>query len=103
MIPAAITQGVSNLNASIAALGPYLSAQTAVRRALYQQAATLASSVDSALAGATGSLDSFSGLPTPQETAAGLLGIETSAQDQTSLSDLRGVIGRMVINIQIAG
>jgi hypothetical protein len=103
MTPSTVTTGVANLNAAVAAMGPYLQASTSVRRALLQQAANLEALVDTSLAAASGSLDTFSASPLPADTASGLLGLATAATDSTTLSDLRGVIGRMVLNIEIAG
>ena len=103
MIPSSITTGVSSLNAALAAMGSYLSASVTIRRALLQQAATLATAIDTAEKTAAGALDTFQGSIMPGDTVNGLLGLLTSAQDEQTLSDLRGVIGRMVLNIEITG
>jgi hypothetical protein len=103
MIPSSVATGVSNLNASLAAMGSYLSASVTIRRALLQQAATLATAIDTAEKTAAGALDTFAGSKMPGDTVNGLLALLTSAQDEQTLSDLRGVIGRMVLNIEITG
>jgi len=103
MIPSSVTTGVSSLNAALVAMGSYLSASVTIRRALLQQAASLASAIDAAEKTSAGALDTFQGSKMPGDTVNGLLALLTSAQDEQTLSDLRGVIGRMVLNIEITG
>lgn len=101
-IPSAVTTGVTNLNTTLSTLGSYLQASIAARRSLEQQISNLAALIDSSIAGAIGLLDSnFAGDPFPSQSAKDLLSIGTSASDQYTLANLRGVIGRMLLNVQI--
>lgn len=102
MIPSNVSQAISNLAYTQSLLGPFLSASVSARLNFQQQIANTEETIDAALIAAAGKLDSaFSGDPFPSQTAMDLTSLYTNSNDQYTLANLEGVIGRLLLNVQI--
>ena len=98
-IPANITAELAALQAQTAAAAPLQAAPRAAVVALQLNAAQLVADLDTALTGASGSLDSWAAPSDPLSIASGILGLAQAAADQTTLSDMRGAVGRAAANL----
>jgi hypothetical protein len=97
-IPTAITTALSSLQGQVAAAAPLASASQATKTALKLNAAALVASVQSQLT-ATSLLDTFVAPSDPSLIIAGVLQLEQAAADQSTLSLMRGAIGRATSNL----
>lgn len=102
MIPSTVTQAISNLAYTQSLLGPFLQASVSARLNFEQQIANVEDVIDTAIVNAVGLLDSkFSGDAYPTQTVSDLTSLYTSSNDQYTLANLEGVIGRLLLNVQI--
>jgi hypothetical protein len=99
MIPVAISAGVTAFQANVAASKP-ISGLTPLQRAvLVTQGLSLVTAVDDALASVGTALDAPDPAGHPLALIAGVRTRLTASQDATTLSDLRGLLGRAVLNL----
>lgn len=99
-VPAAITSELAALQAQVAAAAPLTSASAATVLALQLNAAQLVTDVDAALAGAAGQLDTWIAPADPDQIVAGVTALVDSVEDQSSLADTRGLVGRVAANLE---
>ena len=98
-IPTVLQAEIIALNTAFLAASPLEQAPRAAITALQINAAQLVTDINTALAGASGALDTFSASTDPAVTAVGFAGLLTASQNQSDLSDLRGLIGRVASNM----
>lgn len=97
-ISSAIISAYQNLQAQITAATPLLNAPRPSLTAIKLNAANLVASVQSALT-APSVLDTWTAPSDPPSMVAGFQGVVTAAQDQSNLSVMRGVLGRVASNL----
>jgi hypothetical protein len=98
-IPANILAELSNLQAQVTAATPLAQASRATVKAMQLNAAQLVSDVQSALIAPGNTLDLWTAPTDPAAIAAGISGLLTASQDQSSLALMRGVVGRAAANL----
>ena len=96
-IPASITTALTSLENQVNAATPLANASQATRTALKLNAAALVANIQSTLT-ATSILDTWVA-PTDPGLIAGVLTLETAAEDESNLSLMRGVVGRAASNL----
>ena len=99
MIPVGIASGVIAFQAAVKAARPLRQAPGLQLAALVTQGNALLSAVDDALAAAGGPLDASEPAGHATALVAALNALATSAEDQRTLSDMRGFLGRAVLNL----
>lgn len=110
MIPANITTALTSLEAQVIAAQPLINAQTAAITALQLNAANLVANIQTALTTTklipnivitTDSvlLDSYEAPIDAMLMISGILNVLTAAQNQSTLSLMRGVVGRATSNL----
>lgn len=97
-IPSSITTAWQSLADQVTAAQPALSASRATRTALKLNAANLVDSIQSALT-TTSILDTWAAPVDPQSIISGINTVVTAAQDQATLSLMRGIAGRAASNL----
>ena len=98
MIPTNITTELAGLQAQTAAAAPLASASHATVAALQLNAGKLVNDIQTALAAAS-TLDSWAAPIDPGAIVSGFAGVVTASQDQSSLSLMRGLVGRATSNL----
>ena len=97
-ISASITTALTSLQAQVAAAQPLANASRATRTALKLNAANLVASIQGALT-ASSILDTYVAPTDPGVMVAGVLRLLTAAEDENTLSLMRGVVGRAASNL----
>ena len=97
-IPASITTALTSLESQVNAATPLANASQATRTALKLNAAALVANIQSTLT-ATSILDTWVAPTDPGLIIAGVLTLETAAEDESNLSLMRGVVGRAASNL----
>ena len=97
-ISASITTALTNLEAQVAAAQPLANASQATRTALKLNAGALVASIQAALV-APSLLDTWAPSTDPAVIVAGVNSVVTAAQDENTLSLMRGVVGRAASNL----
>lgn len=98
-VPANIAALVSSLNGAIGAAAPLADAQPSTLTVLATQAETLATTIESELSGSDEALDGWLAGSTPVSMIAGVQAALSAADEQLSLADLSGYIGRVAANL----
>jgi len=98
MIPASITTALDSLAAQTEAAKPLANASQATRTALKLNAANLVASLQSALT-VTSVLDTYEASTDPGVIINEVLTLTTAANDEATLSLMRGVVGRAASNL----
>lgn len=99
-VPAAIASQVTALDDAITAAGDLGSASYDTLNALAYQAGQTASAVELAIPANAGALDSWTPPLMPGDITTGVLGLLSAAQTQSSLTDLKGYVARIEINLE---
>lgn len=99
MIPADITSQLQFLEAQVQQYQPLASAPRAGVSAMQLNAAALVVSVQDALVAPGNLLDTWTSSQSSPVTIAGLLQVAQAATDQSNLSLLRGIAGRVASNL----
>lgn len=102
MIPASITASLAAFQAAALAAQPYASASPLQMAALVTQGVGLLGDLDIALTAAGGPLDDATSPVDPAAMIARVLNADIAATDTTTLCDLRGYLGRAVLNLSRA-
>lgn len=97
-ITASIATALKSLASQVTAAKPIAGASQATRTALKLNAASLVASIQSALT-ATSILDTYVAPTDPDLIVAGIAQLSTAADDQSALSLMRGVTGRVASNL----
>ena len=97
-ISASITTALTSLQAQVAAAQPLANASQATRTALKLNAGALVASIQAALV-APSLLDTWTPTTDPAVIVAGVNSVVTAAQDENTLSLMRGVVGRAASNL----
>ena len=98
-VPANITTELASLQAQIASAAPLANASRATVIAIQLNAAQLTSDLEAAETATAGLLDSWSTPADPTLIASGILGLLESSQDQSSVVNMRGYVGRATTNL----
>lgn len=98
-LPANISSEISVLQTQVTANAPLASAPRAAILAMQLNADELVADTDTALVAAAGALDTWQAPTDPAAIICGILGLEADAENQTSLADCRGVVGRVASNL----
>jgi hypothetical protein len=98
-IPSSITIELSSLENQVSAAQPLASASHATRTALKLNAGNLVADIQTALTAAPSILDTFVSPPDAISIIAGVLSVVVAAEDQNTLSLMRGVCGRAASNL----
>ena len=96
-IPAKITAELTALQAQLTAAEPIQSASQPTVVAIQLNAEQLLTDIGIALTAAAGSLDTWVAPVDPQQIVNGILGLGASADDQSSLADSVGYVGRALV------
>ena len=99
VLPANITADMANLQTAYASAAPLTTAPSTTVYALYVQAEAAVSDLDAAVLAASGSLDTYLAPTMAPAIATGVLGLLTACQTQSALTDIRGYVGRVALNI----
>lgn len=99
-IPANIVSELASLQAQVAAASPLSQATHATIVALQLNATQLVADVQTALTAPNNLLDTWTAPPDPGAMVSGILSVLTAAQDQNTLSYMRGVTGRAASNLE---
>jgi hypothetical protein len=97
-VPATITTALQSLQAQVTAAQPLANASHATRTALKLNAANLVASIQGALT-ASSILDTYVAPTDPGVIITGVLTLLTAAEDENTLSLMRGVVGRAASNL----
>ena len=97
-ISASITTALTSLEAQVAAAQPLANASQATRTALKLNAGALVADIQTALV-ASSLLDTWTPSTDPAVIVAGVNSVVTAAQDENTLSLMRGVVGRAASNL----
>ena len=97
-ISASITTALTSLQAQVAAAQPLANASQATRTALKLNAGALVADIQAALV-APSLLDTWTPSTDPSVIVAGVNSVVTAAQDENTLSLMRGVVGRAASNL----
>jgi hypothetical protein len=97
-ISASITTALTSLQAQVAAAQPLANASQATRTALKLNAGALVADIQAALV-ASSLLDTWTPSTDPAVIVAGVNSVVTAAQDENTLSLMRGVVGRAASNL----
>ena len=97
-ISASITTALTSLQAQAAAAQPLANASQATRTALKLNAGALVADIQTALV-ASSLLDTWTPSTDPAVIVAGVNSVVTAAQDENTLSLMRGVVGRAASNL----
>jgi hypothetical protein len=97
-ISASITTALTSLQAQVAAAQPLANASQATRTALKLNAGALVADIQTALV-ASSLLDTWTPSTDPAVIVAGVNSVVTAAQDENTLSLMRGVVGRAASNL----
>lgn len=98
-IPANIVSELQFLEAQVAANKPLVNATPATKEAMKLNAAQLVSDIQTALTASPSILDTWIAATDPAAIVIGFDVMVTTAQDQSTLSQLRGVVGRAASNL----
>lgn len=99
MVGAHIIADVTSLQVNVAAAAP-LGAQTQIAiEALQSQGSSLLQEVDAAIVATGGPLDASDPTGFAGDMVAVLSGLATASEDQTTLTDMRGLVGRAMFNL----
>ena len=98
-LPANITADLANLQTAYASAAPLASAASTTVYALAVQTNAVVADLDSAVEAASGGLDGFVAPVMAPAIATAVLGLLTAAQTQSALTDIRGFVGRMALNL----
>jgi hypothetical protein len=99
-IPTNITTELASLQAQVAAAAPLANASHATIVVLQLNAENLVNDIQTALTAPNNPLDTFVAPVDPQAIIAGVENLSTVAQDQYTLSLMRGVVGRAAANLE---
>lgn len=99
MIPAAVSTALTSFQTAVAAYKPIASATPYQVAVLVQQGQAVVALIDEALAAAGAPLDAADPSGHPLALIADLEGRLAAVDDQITLSDLRGFVGRAVFNL----
>lgn len=99
MIPANITTELATLQAQVTAAAPLTSASHATITALKLNAGQLVADVQSALVAPDNLLDTWAAPIDAPSIVVGFAGVLSAGQDQSNLSLMRGVTGRVASNL----
>jgi hypothetical protein len=97
-ISASITTALTSLQAQVAAAQPLANASQATRTALKLNAGALVADIQTALV-ASSLLDTWTPSTDPAVIVAGVNSVVAAAQDENTLSLMRGVVGRAASNL----
>lgn len=100
MIPPAITTALVSLEAQVDAAQPLENADQATIIALQLNAAALVKAIQDTLTVPSSVLDTWVPPSDPVSIVIGVLNDLEAAQDQTTLSLMRGVVGRATSNLE---
>ncbi|WP_024517078.1 hypothetical protein [Bradyrhizobium sp. Tv2a-2] len=98
-IPSNIINELTSLQKQVVAAKPLQQASRATIVALQLNAAQLVSDIETALTAPNNLLDTWSASIDPGAIVSGLLSVVSTAQDQSTLSFMRGVTGRAASNL----
>lgn len=98
-IPASIIAEETNLQTQVMAATPLNAASHASIKAMQLNADQLVTDVQTALTPTTSILDTYNSTDDVPATIASYLTIVQAAEDQTDLSLLRGISGRVALNL----
>jgi len=98
-IPANITSELTALQAQLAAAEPLSTASSPTIVALQLNTENFLDDVGAALDAASGTLDTWTAPVDPVSIVNGVLGLLSSAQDQNTLANIQGYVGRANANI----
>jgi hypothetical protein len=98
-VPATITAELTALQAQVTAAAPLASAAPATIAAIQLNAEQLVSDIGSALTTAAGALDTWTTPTDPNAIAAGIEALKCSAEDQATLANMAGYVGRATKNL----
>ena len=101
-IPANIIADLQDLSAEYAAAAPLTIAASTTIQALAIEAASVVSDLDAAIPAAAGALDGFAPTGKAPAIATAVLGLLDASTTQSSLTDIRGIVGRMASNLNQA-
>lgn len=93
-IPANIISETQFLQQQVLANSPIEQADVATVRAMELNANNLVNDLGTAVTNAAGQLDTWVQPTDPGAIATGILGLLENSQDQLTLTDMRGVVGR---------
>lgn len=97
-VPSSITSALSSLQSQVSAAQPLANASQATRTALKLNAAALVENIQTTLTEAS-ILDTWTAPIDPAAIVTGVLNAVTAADDQNTLSLMRGVCGRAASNL----
>ena len=98
-LPTSITADLANLQTAYASAAPLATAPATTVYALSVQAGSVVSDLDSAVLAASGALDTYTAPVMAPAIATGVLGLLTASQTQSALTDIRGYVGRIALNL----
>lgn len=98
MIPAGISTALTSLEDQVSAAQPLPQASHATLLALQLNAGALVETIDETLK-ATSLLDTWTPPPAAPDMASGFLTVLENGKDESALSLMRGVVGRVAANL----
>lgn len=102
-IPVGLEARVAALATAVTAAAPLASASRILVSVLQQQGAAALSDIETALAASAGNLDAGDPTGFPGDLVNDLLALSSASDDQTTLADMRGLVGRAMFNLAQAG
>jgi hypothetical protein len=99
MIPQNVTDALTSLQSQVTAAAPLTAASQPTITAIKLNSQALVTTVDTALAGAAGQLDTWQAPTDVDQIIAGVLALTTAATDQANLAVMRGLVGRVASNV----
>lgn len=103
MIPANITTELGSLQAQVAAATPLEQASAPTIKALQLNAEQLANDCEQAEYSLAGALDAFTAPTDPEDIIQAVLGAFGNAMDEANITQMRGLVGRAVSNLNQLG
>lgn len=102
-LPATVTTELASLEAQVKAASPLDQASWQTVRAMQLNADQLLSDVEAAQYSLIGQLDTWVASTQPEPIIVGVVQVYNSAVDEASITQLRGIIGRVASNLNQLG
>ena len=99
MIPTSVSNGLIAFKAAVKAAAPVSSLTALQLASLVSQGRAVVDAIDAALEDAGPPLDAGDPTGFPGDFVGILNGLDTATGDQSTLSDMRGYVGRAVLNL----